>query len=67
MKATRPNKTQIKSWMSANKAAHIDRCNEVDCTGLAEAAAYHFDAVSDDGTIGDVYYDAAAELATVAQ
>lgn len=58
--------SSIKRWMKANLADHIDTCNEVDCTGLAEAAAYHFDDVPDNGHIAEIYYDTAAELGSVA-
>ncbi len=64
-KTKAPSKGEIKRWMKANLAAHIDRCNEVDCTGLAEAAAYHFDAVPNDGNIGEIFYEAAADFSTL--
>jgi hypothetical protein len=60
--AETPSRREIKGWMRANLPTHIDQCNEVDCTGLAEAAAYHFDAVQDDGQIGEIYYEAAFEV-----
>jgi hypothetical protein len=60
-----PSKVQIQRWMKANLGDHMDACNEVNCTGLAEAAAYHFDAIEDDGQIAEVYFEAAGELAVI--
>jgi hypothetical protein len=51
---------KVLCWMHRNAAQHIDRCNELNTTGLAESAADEFDLCQDDdGTIPEWVFDAA--------
>lgn len=54
----------IRRWMGQHVDEHIDDVNEVDSTGLAEAAAEQFDAYEDtrDYKIPEEVFDLAAEI-----
>jgi hypothetical protein len=36
------DKTHVKRWMRAHREEYRDQCMEINCTGLAEAAADEF-------------------------
>ncbi len=60
-----PDMKAIRRWMEQHVDDHIDDVNEVDATGLAEAAADQFNAYEDtrDYKIPEEVFDMAAEIA----
>lgn len=59
------SKETVKDWMRINMNNHIDPCNEVNCTSLAEEAADVFDLYEDheDYVIPEEVFDWAVEVA----
>lgn len=48
------NEAEVRRWMQANRAAHVDpQTGELNCTGLAEAAAAEWDRDHEGGPIDD--------------
>lgn len=62
-----PSEAKLRKWMRAEvfgRHEHIDRkTDEVDATGLGEAAAYEFDLVESNGYIPEIVFDVAVEIA----
>lgn len=58
-------KREIKAYMRGCLAEHIDRCDEVNATGLAEDACANFDdyGVPPNYDIPERYFEVAGELA----
>lgn len=56
---------EIKRYMKSVLADHVDRCNEVNATGLAEDACAHFDDYGKPPAfdIPEAYFEIAAGLA----
>jgi hypothetical protein len=58
-------KTRMKRWMQRNVSTFVDRCNEVNCTGMAEEAAQVFETFENrvDWTIPEWVFDMAVDVA----
>lgn len=58
-------KREIKTYMKGTLTKYVDRCDEVNATGLAENACANFDdyGAPPNYDIPEKYFDAAAELA----